>query len=145
MLWTDDADEVVVREPILEKKDCQVRIDFVEPTIWTVKEEKTPGHGGEAYKAMKMTLTITDPNVQTEHEGARPRLVFEHQMNLDKYPYLSKKTGDIAWLGRGQLHDLEEAFGFDPVFVDTTGQPVDAYLTRTGHKVAPKGEGIKRK
>ena len=30
------------------------------------------------------------------------------------------------------------------VFTNGDGQPVEPYITRTGRKVAPKGEGIKR-
>lgn len=148
MRWQDESDEVVLTECILAKKDCQVEIVAAEPTEWKVKEAAkggAPGHEGEAYKAMKLTLQITDQDIQTEHEGSRPRLTLEHQFNVEKYPYLDKKSGAVKWLGRQNLYDLEEAFGFDPLFTNGDGQPVDAYVTRTGRKVAPKGEGIHRK
>ena len=115
--FIEEVDEVQVWEPVLAKKDCKVRIDFAEPAEWTVKEHVS-GHAGEVYKAAKLTVTITDKNVSTAHEGASPRLTLEHQFNVQRYPYLSKKTGEIAWLGRQAIYQLEEAFGFDPVFVE---------------------------
>ena len=94
---------------------------------------------------MKLTCTIADPStVRTEQETMRPRLTIEHHMNVARYPYLDKKSGEVKWLGRQGLYDLEEAFGFDPVFTNGDGQPVEPFITRTGRKVAPKGEGIKR-
>lgn len=147
MPWQSDSDEVVLTEPILAKKDCKVEIVAAEATEWKVKEASkggAPGHEGEVYKAMKLTITITDENVQTEHEGSRPRLTLEHQCNVDKYPYLDKKSGTVKWLGRANLYELEEAFGFDPVFTNGEGKTVEPYIGRTGRKMAPKGEGIKR-
>ena len=144
MGWQDDADVVSFSGPIQAKKDCKLRIDFAEGTTWKVKES-VPSHAGEEYKAIKLTCTITDENIQTEGENIKPRLVLEHQFNLDRYPYLSKKTGAIEWLGRQNLYDLEEAFGFDPIFVNGDGSEVEPYVTRNGRKVAPKVEGVKRK
>ena len=147
MSWQDESDEVIITEPILPKKDCKVEIVAAESVVWTVKEAAkggAPGHEGEPYKAMKLTLQITDTEIATEHENARPRLTLEHQFNVDKYPYLEKKSGTVKWMGRQNLYDLEEAFGFEPIFTNGDGKPVEAYVTRTGRKVAPKGEGIKR-
>lgn len=144
MSWQDESDEVIITEPILAQKDVKGRIDFVEPETWTVKET-VPGHGGEPHPALKLTVTITDDSIKTEHENSRPRLTIEHRFNLDKYPYLDKKSGTVRFMGRQNLYDLEEAFGFEPVFTNGDGQPVDAYVTRNGRKVAPKGEGIHRK
>lgn len=147
MRWQEEQDDVVMTEPILAKKDCKLEIAAVESAEWKVKELAkggAPGHEGEVYQAMKMTLTITDQNVQTEHEGSRPRLTIEHQCNVDKYPYLDKKSGTVRWLGRANLYELEEAFGFTPVFTNGSGQAVEPFITRTGRKVAPRGEGIKR-
>jgi hypothetical protein len=140
--WTDEQDDVQVIEPILAKKDCKVRIDFAESVTWKVKDS-VPGHAGEEYKAAKVTHTIIDEDVRTEHENAKPRLVIEQQFNLQKYPYLSQKKGTVEWLGRNMLWSLEEALGFEPVFM-RDGQRVEPHITRTGRKVAPKGEGIKR-
>ena len=147
MSWQQEQDDVVVTEPIVAQRDVKLEIVSAERAEWTVKaagEGGAPGHEGEAFKAMKLTLQITDPTVQTEHEGARPRLTLEHQMNLDRYPYLDKKSGGVRWLGRANLYELEEAFGFDPVFTNGEGQPVEPYITRNGRKMAPRGEGIKR-
>ena len=148
MGWQEESDEVIVTEPIVAKKDCKMQIDAVEPTTWKVKETANggaPGYAGQEFKALKLTATITDENIQTEHEGARPRLTLEHQFNVDKYPYLDRKSGTVRFMGRQNLYDLEEAFGFEPLFTNGEGKPVEAYVTRTGRKVAPKGEGIKRK
>ena len=141
--WADEQDEIQFSEPILAKKDCKVRIDFAEPAEWKVKET-VPGHGGETYKAMKLTVIITDENVQTEHADAKPRLTIEHQLNIEKYPYLDKKTGTVKWLGRAGLYDLEAALGFEPRFVGPDGQQVEPYVTRTGRKAAPKIDGVKQ-
>lgn len=149
MSWQDEQDEVVITEPIQAKKDCKVQIAAVESTTWTVKPADkggAPGYEGQEFQAAKMTLTIIDENVQTEHEGSRPRLTIEHQFNIAKYPYLDKKTGTVRFMGRQHLYDLEEAFGFEPVFVDGEDNPVEPYLTRSGRKVAPKNvEGVSRK
>ena len=143
MSWQEDADEIVQVEPIVAKKDCKVEVTAAESATWKVKDT-VPGHGGEEYRAMKLTLLITDPDVQTEHEGSRPRLTLDHQLNLDRYPYLDKKSGTVKMLGRNNLYDLEEALGFDPMFQDAAGNPIEPFVTRTGRKVAPKGEGNKR-
>ena len=148
MAWNQESDEVIVTEPIQPKKDCKVEIAAAEAAQWTVKSAGiggAPGHEGEVYKAVKLTLTITDENVTTEHENARPRLTVEHQFNIERYPYLDKKTGQVKWLGRANLYDLEEALGFDPCFFDAGGNSVEAFITRTGRKAAPKGEGVTRK
>ena len=145
--WRDEQDTVEVFEPIVAKQDCKLEIVSAESAEWTVKaaaDGGAPGYEGQPFKAMKLTLNITDPNVQTEHEGARPRLTLEHQMNLDRYPILDKKTGGMRWMGRANLYELEEAFGFDPVFTNGEGQAVEPFITQTGRKVAPRGEGIKR-
>ncbi len=143
MPWQDESDDVLVTEPILAKKDCKVRIDSVEKTSWTVKEG-VPGYSGKSYAALKGTATIIDEQVQTEHEGARPRLSLDFQFNLEKYPFVDRKTGEIRFMGKGSLYELQEALGFDPVFQDAQGQPVAPYVTKAGRKVAPKGEGIKQ-
>ena len=145
--WQEEQDEVIVIEPILPKKDCRVEIGAAETAEWTVNATSdggAPGYEGQTFPAMKLTVTITDESIQTEHENARPRLTIEHQLNLARYPYLDKKSGTVRFLGRQHLFDLEEALGFDPVFTNGEGQSVEPYITRTGRKVAPKGEGIKR-
>ena len=148
MAWQEEQDDVILTEAVLPQKDVQLRIDVAEPTTWTIKSVANggaPGHEGEPYPAMKLTLAIADPSsVKTAHENARPRLTIEHQMNLARYPYTDKKTGEVKWLGRQSLYDLEEAFGFDPVFTNGEGKAVEPFITRTGRKVAHKGEGIKR-
>ena len=148
MSWQDESDEVILTEPVQPKKDCKLEIISAESAEWKVKEASkggAPGHEGEVYQAMKLTLSITDPSVTTEHDGSRPRLTLDHQFNIDKYPYLDKKSGTVKLLHRQHLYDLEEAFGFDPLFTNESGEAVEPYITRNGRKVAPKGEGIHRK
>ena len=148
MSWQQESDDVQFAGPIVPKKDCRVEIAAAEKGEWKVKKAEdggAPGYEGKPFAALKLTCTITDPNVQTEYEGGRPRLTLEHQLNLEKYPYVDKKSGEVKWLGRTGLYDLEEAFGFDPVFTNGDGQSVEPFVTRNGRKVAPKGvEGVKR-
>src|SRR3990167_599306 len=140
----DTTDPIIFSEPILAKKDCKVMIVAAVGSEWTVKEG-VPGLAGQKTKTVKLTLQITDPNVQTEHEGARPRLTFEQAFNVESHPYWDQKEGEVRKMHRGVLFSLEEALGFEPLFVTTTGQPVDPYITRNGNKVAPKIEGVQRK
>jgi len=95
---------------------------------------------------MKLTLQITDREIKTEHEGGRPKLTLEHQFNIVKYPFKDKDTGEVRWMGRTNLHQLEEALGFDPLFVSASGEQVEPYITRNGNKTAPRGvDGVARK
>ena len=144
MSWMDEQDGVQFSGPILPKKECQVRIEFVEDATWTVKAGGAPGYEGQAFKAAKLTAVITDANIATEGDHIKPRLTVELQFNLEKYPYLDKKTGNVAWLGRQFVYDLEEAFGFEPVFVGPDGAKVEPYISKNGRKLAPKVDGVKR-
>src|SRR3990167_268033 len=124
--WQTESDEVVSFGPMLPKKGTKLEIVSAESATWTVKAESAggaPGHEGEAYPAMKLTLTITDTNIQTEGEHIRLRTTLDHQMNLAKYPFLSKKTGEVQWMGRTGLYGLETSLGFDPVYVNGSGAP----------------------
>ena len=145
MGWMDEGDTVQFSGPILAKKGCKVQIDFIEGATWTVKATPAggaPGYEGKAYQAAKLTCTITDEGIQTEGEHIRPRLVLEHQFNLEKYPYLDKKTGEVRWLGRQTVYDLEEAFGFEPVYVNEAGEVLVPFVTKAGRKVAPRSDGV---
>lgn len=147
MSWQQEQDEVINYGPILPKKGVKLEIGAAISATWKVKEEAdggAPGHAGEEYPAMKLTLEIKDEQVQTEGEHIRPRLTIEHQLNLARYPFLSKKDGSAQWMGRTGLYGLEESLGFEPVFVNGGGQRVDPFITKAGRKVAPKGDNIKR-
>lgn len=143
MAWNDEGDAVQFSEPIQPKKDCRLEVSFAEPASWKVKEH-VPGYAGQEFKAAKLTLRITDEQIETEHAGGKPKLTIEHQFNVDRYPYLNKKTGEVGWMGRQALFELEEAFGFDPVFTDAGGVKVEPFISKTGRKMAPKGNGIQR-
>lgn len=146
-----ERDEVVFKEPIVAQKDVKARIDFAEPTDWKPKEAvRQLGEVKDAYKAAKLTIIITDDTVRTEHEDAIPKSIIEDQFNVERYPYVQKDkktknpTGELGWMGRQKLFDIESAFGFDPCFVDKDNQPVEPKITRAGNKVAPKIEGVAR-
>ena len=141
--FLDQEDDILIYEPILAKKDCKIKISFAETAEWKVKEH-VPGYAGEIYKALKLTVLITDQNVQTENDDAKARLTIEDQFNVVKYPYLSKKTGQVEWLNRAKLYQLEDAFGFDPFFA-VDGVAVAPHITKNGRKVAPKIAGAKQR
>lgn len=143
MGFRDDSDAVIITEPILPKKDVPVEILAAESASWTVKDT-VPGFAGQQTKAVKLTVKLLDTDVQTEHDGARPRLVFDQTFNIEPHPYINK-DGEIAKMGRSLLYSIEEAAGFDPVFVDAEGNEVAPYITRTGSKRAPKQEGVRQK
>ena len=145
MNTASERDEVVFREPILEQKNVKAQISFAEPSEWRPKEG-VQGKDGvkDSYKAAKITVIIKDDSVKTEHPDAQPRLIVEDQFNIQKYPYVDKKSGELKWLNREKLFQLETAFGFEPRFVDKAGNSVEPYVTRTGNKVAPKVEGVAR-
>ena len=152
MTWNNDRDDVAFFEPILAKKDCQLRIDFAEPAIWEVKlKDKWSSQGasqmgpyiGKKYQAMGISLTIIDYDVKTEHEGAQIRRAITHQINLEKYPFWNEKKGEVGWMGKQQLYDLEKAMGFDPAFM-VGSERVEPVTTKAGNKVAPKAEGVKQ-
>ena len=138
-----ERDEVQFREPIMAQKDVKARISFAEPTEWHPKDAvKAIGDVADSYKAVKLTVVITDESVRTEHADALPKMVIDDQFNVQRYPYVDSKKGTLAWLNRSKLFDIERALGFDPVFVDKAGNEVAAFVTRTGNKVAPKVEGV---
>lgn len=152
MVWNETQDEVPFYEAILPKKDCQLKIDFAESATWEVKlKEKWSAQAvgamesyiGKRYDAMALNLTIIDPEVRTEHEAAQVRRGITHQLNLEKYPYWNEKKGEIGWMGRGAIYDLERALGFDPCFMVGT-ERVEYATTKAGNKVAPKIDGVKQ-
>src|SRR3990167_11137464 len=146
-MYTQERDEVIFREPMLEQQDVQAKISFAEPSEWKLKDQVKAIGGDQVkdiYKACKLTVAITDDSVKTEHPDALPKMIVEDQFNVQKYPYVDKKTGKLAWLNRQKLFDLEKAFGFDPCFVDADNNQVEPYVTKTGNKVAPKITGVAR-
>lgn len=142
MTFQDERDEVPYYEPILAKKKAKVKIQFAEPATWTVKD-KVIGYAGQEKKACKLNVLIIDQDVRCEHADAKPRRQFDDQFNVEKYPYMDK-TGEVKFMNRGKLFDFETAFGFEACFVDKNGAKVEAHVTKSGNKVAPKGEGIAR-
>lgn len=143
-----ERDPIIFKEPILEQKDVKAKISFAEPAEWKPKDGVRAVDNNEevkaSYKACKLTVVLTDDTVRTEHADAVPKALIEDQFNVERYPYVNKKTGQLAWMNRGKLFNLEEAFGFDPCYVDKDGNEVEAYVTRTGNKTAPKVEGVAR-
>lgn len=148
----DQEDEVQFSEPILAQKGVRCGITNVEANDWEIKNKESwtdeqkalmQDYVGKKTKAVKLTVQISDDTVKTEHEGAMPRLTIEHYFNLEKHPYPDKKTGGVSFMGRQVLYQLEEAFGFDPVF-KAGGEIVEPHVTKSGKKVAPKVDGVTR-
>lgn len=141
-----ERDEVLFREPVLEQKNVKARISFAEPTEWRPKDavRALDSTLKDSYKACKLSVILTDDSLRTEHADALPKLVVDDQFNVVKYPYLDKKKGGISYMNRAKLFDLENAFGFEPVFVDGDGKEVEPFITRNGNKVAPKVPGVAR-
>ena len=136
-MWTNEQDDVQFSEPILAQKGVKLKLNFVEATKWKSKVD------GNEYDAVKLVLDIDDKSVKTEHADARPKTTINDQFNLAQFPYADKKTGETKKLGRSKLYQLEEALGFEPIFL-VNGQKVEAFTTKTGAKRAPKIEGVKR-
>ena len=139
--YTDEEEPIIFSEPILAQKGVRLGVSFAEKTEW---EAKTGGvKNGQKFDACKLTVTISDDSVKTEHADAKPKLTIEDQFNIEQFPYEDKKTGAVKMLGRTKLFQLEQAFGFDPIF-KLNGQVVEPFVTKNGNKVAPKIEGVKR-
>lgn len=147
--YLTETDDVQFSEPILAQKAVRCGISFVEKVEWEVKEKKdwTPEQLstmaaliGKKFDACKLTVSISDDSIRTEHEGAKPKLTIEDQFNIEQYPFPDKKTGDLRKMGKQKLYELEQAFGFDPIF-QVDGQKVEPHITKTGNKVAPKLDG----
>lgn len=139
--FTDESEDIVFYEPIIAQKGVKMKIQFAESTTW---EAKTAGvKNGNKYEAIKLTLLIDDKSVKTESETSKPRLTIEDQFNIVNFPYEDKQTGEKKTLGRAKLYQLEEAFGFEPVF-KVGSEVVEPHITKSGKKVAPKLEGVKR-
>lgn len=139
MSFANEQDDVQFSEPILAQKGVKMKVNFVEPTEW---KDKT-GTATKPTKAIKLTLDIDDDSVRCEHADAKPKRTIEDQFNIEGHPYTDKKTGEVKKLGRSKLYQLEEAFGFEPVFL-VNGSKVDPFITKSGAKRAPKIEGVKR-
>lgn len=135
--YTEEEDDVMFSEPILAQKGVRCGISGASKSVWTNKVD------GQPYDACKLTITISDDSVKTEHADAKPKTTIDDQFNIQNYPYLDKKTGDVKKLGRTKLYQLEQAFGFDPCF-QVAGKAVEPFVTKAGNKVAPKIEGVKR-
>lgn len=135
--YMTEQDDVQFSEPILAQKGVKLRVNFAEATKWKSKVD------GKDYDAVKLTLDIDDDTVRCEHADAKPRFTIVDQFNISQFPYADKKTGETKKLGRSKLYQLEEAFGFDPIFM-VNGSKVEPFITKTGSKRAPKIEGVKR-
>ena len=135
-MYSDERDAVVSNEPIMPLEKCRLEITFVERNDWTSKAED---HKGEKFPALKVTYKVIDERAETESKDANVKAV-EDVLNLTKFPYTDKTTGETKYLRRGKLFDLERALGFEPVFVDESGKAVEPRVSkRNGNKYGPKG------
>lgn len=148
--YTEQEDDVQFSEPIQPQKNVRCGISKIEKAEWEVKpkekwtaddKENMREFVGQKFDACKMTLTISDDSVKTEHADAKPRLSIDDQFNIEPYPF--PKNGAVQKMGRQRLYEFEAAFGFDPIF-KANGVVVEPFITRTGSKVAPKIAGVKR-
>lgn len=137
--YTDYEEAVKFKEPILAQKGVSAVIESAEKGTWKSKVD------GKEYDTCKLTIILTDDSIKTEHGDSIPKTTITDQFNIEPYPHFDKKSGDKSMLRPGRLFELEEAFGFEPVYVDGSGNSVEPFITRTGRKVAPKVEGVKRK
>lgn len=137
--WATEQDDVQFSEPILAQKGVRLKVAFAEGTTW---KDKTGLNAGDT-PAIKLTLDIDDDTVKCEHADAKPKRTIVDQFNIGQHPYLDKKTGEVKKLGKQKLYQVEEAFGFEPVFL-VNGKKVEPFVTRTGAKRAPKIDGVKR-
>jgi hypothetical protein len=144
-------------EPIQPKRGCKLKVHFVEAADWVPKDEVLrldPGVRRASanpqdllehpkFRALNLQLRVIDDNVETEHTEGRPAIITD-RFPLQRYPYWSKKNQAIDWMNRFKLFQLEEAFGFEPVFLAEDGERLEARITRTGRKLAPKVAGVRR-
>lgn len=157
----EQEDEVSFPCCIKPKKDVEVIIRSAEPMEWRLKDEvyeaadpltkelfdsKADDAGVIAFKAVKLVIEVSDENIEPETEGGQLKRTIESVFNIERYPYVNKRTGSISWLSRNTLFSIERAFGFDPCFVDEDGNEVEPFVTRNGNKIAPKNvSGVRQK
>lgn len=124
----------LVFEPILEKKDCEIRIVSAATHDWTPKE----GTGiTEQTRAMVLEIEITDIQATTENADAQVSKKIKDYINIAPHPYVSAKTGEVVKMRPNKIYQLESALGFTPYFVDEAGAEVPARITKTGKAVCP--------
>src|SRR3990167_2858719 len=99
-----ERDPIVFKEAILEQKDVKARVSFAEPAEWKPKDAVRQAEGGDSlkdrYKAVKISVIMTDDSIRTEHADAVAKVIVDDQFNAERYPYLDKKTEKVAWLNR---------------------------------------------
>jgi len=124
-----------VFEPIMEKKDCRIKILGATKHNWKPKEATGVT---EETNAMKLELSIEDDDAVTENKDAKARKRIDDYINLAPHPYVDK-SGEKQMLRPSKVYQLQRALGFDPVFVGDAGEPVPPRITRTGAKACPVG------
>lgn len=133
------AEKARVFEPVMEKKDCKMKVLGAEKHNWKPKEgtgvtEETP--------AMKLQLQIDDEGAVCENSDAMPSLNINDFINLAPHPYVSK-SGEVAKLRTGKLFQLQRALGFEPLYIGEGGEPVEPKVSKTGKKYCPAGASEK--
>lgn len=136
MSWSTEEDVQVFSEPFMAQKGVKLKVNFAESAKWKSKVDE------KEYEAVKLTLDLDDDTVRCERADSKPKRTIIDQFNLAQYPY-KDKDGNLKKMGRSRLYQLEEAFGFEPIFT-VNGQKVEAYLTKAGNKIAPKLDGVVR-
>lgn len=150
--YTEEQEEITFSEPIIAQKQVRCGITAIKKATWEVKAKESwtadqlatmQEFIGKKYDAVALTISISDDSVRTEHEGAKAKLTIEDQFNIEQYPFPDKKTGALKKMGKQKLYELEQAFGFDPIFM-VGDKFVEPFVTKAGNKVAPKIDGVKR-
>lgn len=133
-----------VYEAIKPKKDCRIQIVNAEMgKPWNHKvsapgDYKVPGQT----RVMKLTINITDDLVETENSDAKPRRKLDDMVILEPHPYVDKETGVQKFMKLDKLFQLQAFLGFEPKFIDASGNECAPHITKTGNKVCPKGASI---
>ena len=134
-----------VYEAIKPKKDCKIEILNAEMGKPWKHKCQVPAEGykvpGET-RVMKLTINITDEAVETENSDAKPRRKLDDMVILEQHPYVGKDDGAVHFLKLEKLFQLQAYLGFEPKFVDASGNEVEAHISKTGKKYCPKGASI---
>lgn len=134
-----------VYEAIKPKKDCRITILSAEMGKSWRHKVAVPAEGykvpGET-RVMKLTIQITDDSVETENVDAKPKRRIDDMVILEQHPYVDSRDGVQKVMKLEKLFQLQQFLGFEPLFVNAHGQPVEPYVTKTGRKTCPKGASI---
>jgi len=138
-------------EPIMEKKDCKIRILGAKPGEpnangdlgWEQKgdyAQKNENGDPKRTKTMILELEIIDEDAKPINKDAKIRKRFEDRLiAVETHPTILKDSGVSVKQPPSKLYQLQQAFGFDTPYFNKDGNPDTAPLGRTGKPYCPKG------